>query len=159
ATGFNTVQNLMDCAVAELEGHPVNAVNTTNQYFQGGAGSFPSSMTGPPWGTGSAAIYNFADALQNNMGNDNQKTRFLQGGPMHLQGAAAAAQPATALVTPEALQGVVAAALAHWHLLGVAEQAIIAAAQVPIYLTDLPGTALGYGTPVGIVIDVAAAGH
>src|SRR5262249_23659319 len=138
---------------------PVNAKNSSNQYYQGAAGTMPSSMTGPPWGTGSAAGYNYAQALKDALGNANQNTTFVQGGPLRPQREAVATQPNAAIATPEELKALVAAALEHWQQLGVSAEQIAAAADVPVYLTHLPGNALGYGTPVGIVIDVDAAGH
>jgi hypothetical protein len=132
AAGFNTVQNVMRAAVSELAGHPVNAKNSSNQYYQGPAGSTPT------YGTGSAAIYTYAQALKDALDNGNQNAGFVQGGPMHLQGEAVEAGPTAAAVTPGALRAVADAALEHWRLLGVPAAEIAAAAQVPVYAADLP---------------------
>ena len=76
--GFAAVSAVMAEAAAELAKDPVNAKNSSNQYYQGAAGTMPSSMSGSPWGSGSAAVYNYAQALKDGLYNGNQNTNFVQ---------------------------------------------------------------------------------
>jgi hypothetical protein len=78
ANGFATVSAVMSEAAYEIATNPVNAKNTPGQYYQGTAGTMPSSMTGSPWGTGSAAVYNYAQALEQALDNANNNNTFVQ---------------------------------------------------------------------------------
>jgi Ca2+-binding RTX toxin-like protein len=78
AAGFATVAALMAEAALELARDPVDAQNSVGQYYQGPAGTMPANMTGSPWGTGSAAVYNYANTLKTNLDSANNNLTFVQ---------------------------------------------------------------------------------